>query len=80
MLVGRDPFDVEVHWEEMYNRTRPFEGGAAVNTISGVEVALWDAIGRYLGQPRPQAAGQGVPLKVDLTTYATGFYRRRGEK
>jgi D-galactarolactone cycloisomerase len=28
MLVGRDPFDVEVHWEEMYNGTRPFGGGA----------------------------------------------------
>jgi D-galactarolactone cycloisomerase len=25
MLVGRDPFDVEVLWEEMYNRTRPSE-------------------------------------------------------
>ena len=30
MLIGRDPFDVEVLWEEMYNRTRPFGGGAAV--------------------------------------------------
>ena len=27
MLVGRDPFDAEVLWEELYNRTRPF--GAA---------------------------------------------------
>ena len=35
MLVGRDPFDVEVLWEEMYNRTRPFGGGAAVNAMSG---------------------------------------------
>ena len=27
MLVGRDPFDAEVLWEELYNRTRPFGGG-----------------------------------------------------
>jgi D-galactarolactone cycloisomerase len=40
MLVGRDPFDVEVLWEEVYNRTRPFGGGAAVNAISGVDVVL----------------------------------------
>ena len=40
MLVGRDPFDVEVLWEEVYNRTPPFGGGAAVNAISGVDVVL----------------------------------------
>jgi D-galactarolactone cycloisomerase len=51
MLVGRDPFDVEVLWEEMYNRTRPFGGGAAVNAMSGVDIALWDVIGRFLGRP-----------------------------
>src|SRR5919107_5982958 len=27
MLLGRDPFDAEVLWEEMYNRTRPLGGG-----------------------------------------------------
>jgi D-galactarolactone cycloisomerase len=51
MLVGRDPFDVEVLWEEMYNRTRPFGGGAVVNAMSGVDIALWDVIGRFLGRP-----------------------------
>ena len=51
MLIGRDPFDVEVLWEEMYNRTRPFGGGAAVNAMSGVDIALWDTIGRYLDRP-----------------------------
>src|ERR687894_2443573 len=51
MLAGRDPFDVEVFWEEMYNRTRPFGGGAAVNAMSGVDIALWDVIGRFLGRP-----------------------------
>ena len=44
MLVGRDPLDAEVLWEEMYNRTRPFGGGAALNALSGVDIALWDAV------------------------------------
>jgi D-galactarolactone cycloisomerase len=26
LIVGRDPFGVEVIWEELYNRTRPSEG------------------------------------------------------
>jgi len=52
LLIGRDPFDVEVLWEEMYNRSRPFgQGGAAVNAISGVDIALWDVIGRKLEKP-----------------------------
>jgi D-galactarolactone cycloisomerase len=77
MLIGRDPFDVEVIWEEMYNRTRPFGGGAAVNAISGVDVALWDAMGRYLGQPVYRLLGGA--FHSELTPYATGFYRREGE-
>jgi D-galactarolactone cycloisomerase len=38
-------------WEEMYNRARPFGGGAAVNAMIGVDIAHWDAVGRYLGRP-----------------------------
>ena len=78
MLVGRDPFDVEVLWEEMYNRMRPFGGGAAINAISGVDVALWDAIGRYLEQPIYKLLGGG--FRSEVTPYATGFYRREKEE
>ena len=77
MLIGRDPFDVEVLWEEMYNRTRPFEGGAAVNAISGVDVALWDAIDRSLHKPVHTLLGGA--FRSEVTPYATGFYRRAGE-
>lgn len=77
MLIGRDPFDVEVLWEEMYNRARPFGGGAAVNAISGVDIALWDVIGRTLDQPVHKLLGGS--FRSDLVPYATGFYRREGE-
>lgn len=77
MLVGRDPFDVEVLWEEMYNRTRPFGGGAAVNAMSGIDIALWDVIGRYLEQPVHKLLGGA--FRSEVTPYATGFYRREGE-
>jgi D-galactarolactone cycloisomerase len=77
MLVGRDPLDAEVLWEEMYNRTRPFGGGAAVNAMGGMDVALWDAVGRYLGQPVHKLLGGA--FRAEVTPYATGFYRREGE-
>lgn len=79
MLVGRDPFDTEVLWEEMYNRTRPFgQSGAAVNALSGVDIALWDAVGRKLEQPVHKLIGGA--FRSEVTPYATGFYRLRDEK
>jgi D-galactarolactone cycloisomerase len=77
MLVGRDPFDIEVLWEEMYNRSRPFGGGAAVNAMSGIDIALWDLIGRSLGKPVHKLLGGA--FRSEVTPYATGFYRREGE-
>ncbi|MCK6263411.1 mandelate racemase/muconate lactonizing enzyme family protein [Vibrio sp. ZSDE26] len=73
MLIGRSPFDVEVLWEEMYNVTRPYGGGAAVNAISGVDIALWDVIGKALDKPIHQLIGGA--FRKEVTPYATGFYR-----
>ena len=52
ILVGQDPFDVDVLWERMYNLTRPYgQKGAVPNAISGVDIAIWDCLGRALGKP-----------------------------
>lgn len=74
IILGRDPFDVEVLWEEMYNRTRPYgTAGAAVNAISGVDIAIWDVIGRASNQPIHKLLGGAFRTSVE--PYATGFYR-----
>ncbi|GLT15304.1 mandelate racemase/muconate lactonizing enzyme family protein [Vibrio algivorus] len=74
ILLGRDPFDVEVLWEEMYNITRPYgQGGAAVNAISGVDIALWDILGKALNQPIHKLIGGA--FRNEVMPYATGFYR-----
>ena len=76
-LIGRDIFDVEVLWEELYNLVRPFgQQGAAVNALSGVDIALWDAIGRQLGKPISKLIGGHFRDSVEA--YATGFYRKKG--
>lgn len=75
-LIGRDIFDVEVLWEEMYNVARPFgQQGAAVNAISGIDIALWDAIGKQTNKPISKLLGGNFRDKV--WAYATGFYRKR---
>jgi D-galactarolactone cycloisomerase len=40
-----------------------------------VDLALWDAIGRYLSQPVHKLLGGA--FRRELTSYATGFYRLR---
>ncbi len=74
ILIGADPFDVELLWERMYNTTQPYgQGGAAVNAISGVDIALWDLIGRSVGKPIHKLIGGA--FRAEVQPYATGFYR-----
>jgi L-alanine-DL-glutamate epimerase-like enolase superfamily enzyme len=58
VVVGRDPFDVEVLWNEMYDRTY-FYGrkGAAITAISAVDMALWDIMGKALDRPLHRLLG-----------------------
>jgi L-alanine-DL-glutamate epimerase-like enolase superfamily enzyme len=53
ILLGRDPFVVERLWEEMYGvmRARGHSKGFMIEAISGVDIALWDLIGKTLEQP-----------------------------
>ncbi len=77
VVVGEDPFDVEVLWERMYNRTRPFgQKGAVPNAISAVDIAIWDCLGRALGKPVHKLLGGA--WRTAVQPYATGFYRRPG--
>jgi len=78
LLLGKDPFDVEVIWEEMYNLSRPYgQSGAAVNAISGVDIAIWDVIGKSVNKPVSKLIG-GMFRKA-ITPYATGFYRKENQ-
>ena len=50
-LVGRDPTDIEMHWQAMFRWAR-WRGGPILNSaVSAVEIALWDILGQALGQP-----------------------------
>ncbi len=77
VVIGQDPFDVDVLWERMYNRTRPFgQKGAVPNAISAVDIAIWDCMGRALGKPVHKLLGGAY--RTEVQPYATGFYRVKG--
>jgi D-galactarolactone cycloisomerase len=72
-VVGRDPFDVEVVWEDLYNRIKDYGAtGFAVTAISGIDIALWDVIGRAVGKPIHKLIGGAH--RTEVTAYATGLY------
>jgi D-galactarolactone cycloisomerase len=73
LVVGRDPFDVEVIWEDLYALTRD-EGqkGVAIDAISGIDIALWDVIGKAVGKPVHKLLGGGARPRI--VAYATGLY------
>jgi L-alanine-DL-glutamate epimerase-like enolase superfamily enzyme len=52
ILIGMDPFDIEQIWERMYRKTNYYGRlGVAVHAMSGVDMALWDILGKAAGKP-----------------------------
>jgi L-alanine-DL-glutamate epimerase-like enolase superfamily enzyme len=52
LLLGRSPFDIENHWHNMFSTVNFFGfAGSETRAISAVDVALWDIVGQYTGQP-----------------------------
>ncbi len=71
LLVGEDPFNVERLWDIMYRSTLPYgQAGIAINAISGVDLALWDLIGKALNLPVYELLGGQT--KPRIPAYCTG--------
>jgi D-galactarolactone cycloisomerase len=69
MLLGRDPFQVEAIFRDMYNTTNRIHFGIPQAT-SVMEVALWDTIGKNLGKPIHKLLGghkERVPAYASVT-------------
>lgn len=70
-ILGCDPFDVEAIVGGMIRDQ--YQGGSTVMTaISGVEIALWDIIGKACGQPVYRLIGGRYHRKIPA--YANGWY------
>lgn len=52
LVVGEDPFEIERLWDKMYQGSIFFgRQGAVLQAISGIDMALWDIVGKATGQP-----------------------------
>lgn len=63
--------DIELIWDQMYLSTLHYgRKGLVVNAISGVDLALWDLLAKWRGEPVYQLLGG--PVRDELVFYATG--------
>jgi len=63
LVVGADPFDVEHVWERLYRSQGSFSGhsrGILLEAMSGIDIALWDVMGKAVGQPVARLLGGTV--------------------
>jgi L-rhamnonate dehydratase len=70
-LIGRKVTEIEKIWDQMYFATQYYgRKGVVVNTISGVDLALWDLLAKV--RKEPVHALLGGPVREELQFYATG--------
>ncbi|NLM78594.1 MAG: galactonate dehydratase [Ruminococcaceae bacterium] len=71
-LVGKNPFEIEKHYHDIY-RDAYWRGGAVLmSALSAVEMALWDILGKHLNVPVYQLLGGKVRDRVRI--YANGWF------
>ena len=69
---GRNPFNVEKIWQLMYRDESRRGGPIHLSAVSGIEMALWDIIGKKLEQPVYNLLGGKSHKQVKA--YANGWY------
>jgi L-rhamnonate dehydratase len=70
-LEGRCVTEIEKMWDQMYFATLYYgRKGVVINTISGVDLALWDLLAKV--RKEPVHALLGGPVRDELQFYATG--------
>src|SRR5215216_7164293 len=70
-IEGQPVTDIEKIWDQMYLSTLYYgRKGIVLNAISGVDLALWDLLGRLRQEPIYHLLGG--PVRDELIFYATG--------
>lgn len=71
-LIGKDPTEIERHWQSMYRYTFWKGGAVLASALSGVEQALWDILGKSLGCPVYKLLGGACRDKIRVYTHVSG--------
>jgi L-alanine-DL-glutamate epimerase-like enolase superfamily enzyme len=71
LLIGQDARQVEALWQRLYQseRVRGYSTGAHIEAIAGIDLALWDILGKFANAPVYQLLGGAYRDRIP--TYAT---------
>lgn len=81
LVIGMDPTQIDAIWERAYVRGGHKEFGTrgiGVVALSGIDIALWDLLGKLRGVPLYQLLGGKCRDKVPV--YATALYPEEPSK
>lgn len=71
-LIGKDPLQIEHHWQAMYRGTFYRGGPILVSAISGIEQALWDIKGKVYNMPVYEMLGGACRTKIRMYAHCRG--------
>ena len=71
-LVGKDPLQIEKHWQAMYRGAFYRGGPILMSAIAGVDQALWDIKGKYHDAPVHQLLGGQVRDRIKVYAWVGG--------
>ncbi|MCC4834458.1 mandelate racemase/muconate lactonizing enzyme family protein [Shewanella sp. 1_MG-2023] len=76
MILGMDPLDREVIWHKVYNLMRDHgQKGMPIQSLSGVDIALWDIAGKFHGQPVYKLLGGAFRERIPAYGYGMMLQR-----
>ncbi len=74
VIVGQDPRNVSVLWEKMYatQRMRGYGTGFFIQSIAGIDLALWDIFGKSVGLPVCELLGGAFRKRIPTYIWIRG--------
>lgn len=71
-LIGKDPRNIEDHWNVLYRGGFYRGGGIHMSALAGIDQALWDIKGKALGVPVSQLLGGNVRDRIRVYSWIGG--------
>ena len=71
-LIGRDPLQIEDHWQAMFRSSYSRSMPVLVGALSGIEMAMWDVFGKAVELPVWKLLGGSVRRRVRVYTASGG--------
>jgi galactonate dehydratase len=73
MLLGQDPTQIERLWQAMYEAGLGYKGGpVTMSAISGIDIALWDIVGKAAGLPIHRLLGGACRDRIRMYRSTSG--------